>query len=455
MYCCSDSESEVMIAPSLNKNKHIKTSEESGQALVLGMVVLVVTALTIFATFNTARVVNDKTLLVNAADAAAYSAGVTVARELNFLAYTNRSMMASHLAVGHMVSYTSWARTVGAFGQAAANGLTGLSFIPGTAIADLISISGQGQVLADQVSPLYIAYNQTLIYSQSVAQRATYDSLALGGATLEAMELVASAHQLDFDLDDGISKEIRVNNIAGTGGHFWDIYLKVLANGGNIELLDQIARDITGQVDGVTELLVEFDSENVSDTLDVAQQTLNALGSSDWFNNRGWQASVDILGFNIPLLDKTGSTQQVQDGVSGNMNWTATDSYIRPIGNVVLATGGADANTLCLEANIAVAGSCADSDGMVGYTGFKQHFEIDRSGSQSVKLIAFLTQRTDERYIQLNTYDESDDASNRGYISAVARAEVYFQRPGSWDGANNVEEAANLYNPFWRTHLIQ
>ena len=33
-------------------------------------------------------------------------------RHLNFLAYTNRAMIANHAAVGHFVSYVSWVRYI-------------------------------------------------------------------------------------------------------------------------------------------------------------------------------------------------------------------------------------------------------------------------------------------------------------------------------------------------------
>ena len=62
--------------------------------------------------YNTGQKVTEKSQVANAADAAAYSGAVWTARHLNFMAYTNRAMIANHAAVGHVVSYVSWIRYI-------------------------------------------------------------------------------------------------------------------------------------------------------------------------------------------------------------------------------------------------------------------------------------------------------------------------------------------------------
>jgi hypothetical protein len=62
--------------------------------------------------FNTGQKITEKSQLANAADAAAYSGAVWTARHLNFMAYTNRAMIANHAAAGHFISYVSWIRYV-------------------------------------------------------------------------------------------------------------------------------------------------------------------------------------------------------------------------------------------------------------------------------------------------------------------------------------------------------
>lgn len=78
---------------------------QSGQSLILAMGLFLVASVTAFLVFNSGRAVNEKINLVNAADAAAYSGAQIAARQLNFMAYTNRAMMANEVSVGHFLSY--------------------------------------------------------------------------------------------------------------------------------------------------------------------------------------------------------------------------------------------------------------------------------------------------------------------------------------------------------------
>lgn len=58
--------------------------------------------------FNSGMLANAKTRLQNAADAGAYSAALLQARDHNFSAYTNRSMVANQVAVAQLVSLKSY-----------------------------------------------------------------------------------------------------------------------------------------------------------------------------------------------------------------------------------------------------------------------------------------------------------------------------------------------------------
>ncbi|RAP58151.1 pilus assembly protein TadG-related protein [Oleiagrimonas sp. MCCC 1A03011] len=83
-------------------------SHMRGQALVLGMIALLVLCIGVIVLFNTGQAVNKKVQLVNAADAAAYSAAVQQARAYNLVAYMNRAEVANEVAVAQFVSWYSW-----------------------------------------------------------------------------------------------------------------------------------------------------------------------------------------------------------------------------------------------------------------------------------------------------------------------------------------------------------
>lgn len=90
--------------------------KQSGQAIVLVLLVSVVTILVGLSVGNNAILVSEKMQLQNAADAAAYSVSTIEARDLNFTAYTNRAMVANEVAMGQILGLLSWAvmfRTIG------------------------------------------------------------------------------------------------------------------------------------------------------------------------------------------------------------------------------------------------------------------------------------------------------------------------------------------------------
>ena len=81
---------------------------QRGQAMVFTLVFAAATALVALFLFNSGMMANAKTRLQNAADAGAYSASVLEARDHNFSAYTNRSMIANQVAVAQLVSMKSY-----------------------------------------------------------------------------------------------------------------------------------------------------------------------------------------------------------------------------------------------------------------------------------------------------------------------------------------------------------
>jgi len=72
-------------------------------------VTLVVVLISLNFLYKAGKLTSTKMRLQNAADAAAYSAAVVEARDLNFAAYINRAMIANEVAIGQMVGLHSWA----------------------------------------------------------------------------------------------------------------------------------------------------------------------------------------------------------------------------------------------------------------------------------------------------------------------------------------------------------
>ena len=86
-----------------------------GQAAVFVLLFLGVLILSLFFVFKAGKVTSQRMMLQNAADASAYTVSTVEARDLNFMAYTNRAMIANEVAIGQMVGLASWVYHWGSF----------------------------------------------------------------------------------------------------------------------------------------------------------------------------------------------------------------------------------------------------------------------------------------------------------------------------------------------------
>ncbi len=97
--------------------------------MVYGLFVLLAAIAALFFLFNTGQLSREKTKLVNTSDAVAYSAGVMNARTLNYEAYLNRAMVANTVAIGQLVSLSSWVQYANRMGTNGSEILTDPKYI--------------------------------------------------------------------------------------------------------------------------------------------------------------------------------------------------------------------------------------------------------------------------------------------------------------------------------------
>ena len=91
--------------------------QQFGQAMVFVVLFLGIVTLSLVFLYKAGKITSEKMQLQNAADAAAYSVSLTEARDLNFMAYTNRAMVANEVAIGQLVGMASWATHWESFGS--------------------------------------------------------------------------------------------------------------------------------------------------------------------------------------------------------------------------------------------------------------------------------------------------------------------------------------------------
>ncbi len=86
---------------------------QHGQAIIFGLLFLAVVVMALLILYNQGQLVSDRIQLENTADATVYSQAKLAARNQNFIAYTNRSMVANETSIGQMVALLTWAKRYG------------------------------------------------------------------------------------------------------------------------------------------------------------------------------------------------------------------------------------------------------------------------------------------------------------------------------------------------------
>ncbi len=166
--------------------------------VILAMLAIVISAIMLSHRISSA--VSNETAVVNAADAAAYSAAVWTARRMNLMAYANRALVANHIAIGHLTAYVSWLRYLD---QASTRVAVVTRFIPyaGAAITAAARAVRFGRATTERLAPGFIQGADILHRLMSAAQLDA--RLALRpGAIDEVMRRVVKQHDASFTVND-------------------------------------------------------------------------------------------------------------------------------------------------------------------------------------------------------------------------------------------------------------
>lgn len=168
--------------------------------MVYGLFVLLAAIAALFFLFNTGQLSREKTKLVNTSDAVAYSAGVMNARTLNYEAYINRAMVANSVAIGQLVSLSSWVQYVDRMATYGDDVLTDSKYIhyypaylaaleSGSYLQEYLNESGTLEELASTSDEIII--RKTLMTAQQTAYATLID------ARKKVMDEVAKANYID------------------------------------------------------------------------------------------------------------------------------------------------------------------------------------------------------------------------------------------------------------------
>ena len=389
-------------------------SRDRGQVLPFAILGLTIGCAVLLLMYNTGQKITDKTVVANAADAAAYSAGIWTSRHLNYMAYTNRAMIANHVGTGHFVSYVGWLRYV----QNSTRKLSKLtSWIP-------------------YVGAAVHAANEYAEGLVDVAESAAY--YAIPGIELLNDSYFASQAEAQFNLT-----YFKLNTIMEETAKVYDPAIRINEITDMSGLPAPVRAVLTARISSQRikiPAFVETFSPGSDDDGEISGLVERSYGPSHrWIaGNRGWSENLFVV-----KIQKTGyTTHQMDDELT---DWSSTDR----LRFATLEWDGWDWTTLAKGKATARE---FDSD----YRGINNYYNVseeDPSRIEGLYITAYATKRQRQTHTEVSLPLSKGDPQGNTPLNATATALVEFKRPEEGFGSSR-EEYGSLYNPFWEPKLI-
>jgi len=491
---------------------------QKGQVIPLTLVFLTALSLSLWVLYDAGQVNIEKMKLQNNADAGAYSTATMVARDLNFIAYMNRGMVANQVAIGQMVGLASWVEMME---QVAANIDTLgdiLRYIPyiGAVIDAITTWFETSMEFADQAidaaARVAIPINDSLIAGFSRAQ--------------------VSYHAASTEAAAQVLNEVTVAN---------DPHARHIASIGGISLVSvaSMIRELEDMM-GTTQIsrpqTTSGSSSNDYALMRFKEFQSVVIASEDPFTYRrsySW-GSVD-LGYMAIMIPRYGGSEfTMRSGTDGRYQWewTAMDdvsivtiirrivetetietpfgwgaahalnsgsSYYRYSSNRSRALYGKGAWKNPNSARLAASYNGSNNMASTREGGLRPFYDFKEDGTgYDVGPGVTVLLAKDDQYLQTqkamdrnstafnvnaaenkDVYIEEFGGTSNAHITALSKAAPYFSRPheanGSIDtwlrraapgldsrmgpakvpnGAENQVEHGNLYGPFWQARLV-
>jgi len=400
--------------------------------LLLALVASLVAAFAI--SFGVGQLVNDKMRLVNAADAAAYSAAQWEARSLNFQSYLNRAIVANEVAIAQLVSLRSWSSYVATVTR---NGAAVTQWIP--PLAAPVRALERGWQAVDSGIQAVAPGLEGAISAWNVDVLSNAEALAHQQAAITAAELVtevARANEPRAQVLDA-TRLLQVRNASEWQNRFTDRYRR---GGGDLRRFVDL---LMNSRDGFT--------RSRRSGVSVPLLRVARRGGTDLLAERSWRG-VDTLSVHVDLL---------LDSVEIPLGWGAAEARRSAVSQRGEHGGS-------LRTNPAASRRALRALRPSG---------LYRAVPE-IRDIVVPSRRDDRRLryavaLQLPGKDivtpdrllmprgiESPDRGNRSLapsfaadgLQALAAAEVYFRRPsGRVDGRH---EYPSLFNPYWQARLV-
>lgn len=398
---------------------HCATSpvRQRGQIAPVALFGVLIASAVLMMMYNTGQKVTEKSQVANAADAAAYSGAVWTARHLNFMAYTNRAMIANHAAVGHLVSYVSWIRYVHDSIEYVDRITRYIPYV-GQYVSAVEQIAEQVREGTEEAADIFIPAIDGWNASFRAAQIETQASLALNNLD-DLMQQTARSWDPQIRINDRGEIDRMPDELRGV------IELQLLAQLAGVPTF--VERYTAGSDDGAVSELI----------------TASLTANNDmrrWISGeRGWRENLIVA-----QIRKQGSTTHTQD--ENGADWRAQDQLQYRTRSLF---GWRSWRRVGAEVSRARATEFARN-----YQGVPSYYNVAGDpGEQSLGIAALATKRQS----QVNTRRNFGMEANTQPLAVAAMARVEFRRPSGNAFAalgSNRREYSNLFNPFWDARLV-
>lgn len=395
----------------------LRLARQRGQIAPVALFGILIASAVLVMMYNLGQKVTEKSQVANAADAAAYSGAVWTARHLNFMAYTNRAMIANHAAVGHFVSYVSWIRYIH----------DSVSYVD--RITQYIPYVGQYVDMVEQIA------EQVRKVTEQEAELAV-PAIDGWNANFRAAQMEAQASLALNNLNDlmlqtaqAYDPAIRINDRDELSG--MPDELRVLME---LRLIEQLAAVPMF----VQRYSAGSDRGSIRELISASLRADNDI--QRWVSGeRGWRKNLVLA-----QLRKQGSTSATQSG--SGADWRAADQLQYRTRSLF---GWRSWRRIGTRASTASATEF-DPD----YSGVPAYYNVSGDpGDHSLRIAAVAT----KRQTQVATANLLGMNANRQSLAVAAVARIQFRRPSGKAFAalpGKQSEYANLFNPFWDARLV-
>ncbi|MGN0859719.1 MAG: hypothetical protein ACI4NW_11190 [Stenotrophomonas sp.] len=485
----------MRVRPNCRYNHSSK--HERGQALILSVAFVAVLSVGVLVMFSNQQSLARKTQLVNAADAAAYSVAVQQARVLNFAAYGNRARVANEVAVAQMVGMYSWLNQVHKTSRRIKTTLNAISWVPyiGQVAAMLARVFQAIDVTLGRVRPLM----------RQAFDLAIVGLDAINGALANGTRLLFNTATRSVDAIKFAGQIVEANapgaRLSAAGSAQLTTQLHQAFN--TFTTLHKIPQSGTSTGADRFRNVVMKSRDRFSRTRDkdagLWPLRLNQAGGTDMVGYNQW-AAVDTLSlevsvpppkndFDVPL--GWGGAQAVQRyqnqsflwGINNGNGWRDAwdgNKLHRPYGDARRQTGRTLVRNANRDPNVGGQRSGSFFTGQGTYTGLRDYYDVaDGKGTNSnndprnnnadkdgVGPVFTLHVQSAQALSRTSPHIDGmgagqmalTDKTHGGDVSALASAQVYFNRPfalTTFARGDRKLEVGNLFNPYWQARLVE